>query len=276
MRPTRRSLTAQSGMWPSSLGPNLRALKGCIEPSTALYREKLILWQFPLNPIEENKRMSIIRMRLGALDGVGAAPAPSVQGRISSHDRFFADFQSYLVALHGFALVAEAAKSGSASLYGAGDAVSLSCKLTPEHWLWVPAPTVALLGRNISPSTAHLERMPCSLPSANAVLNLGALAALLHNFGQGLATNFFERNLPTLKATYGTTPVSWPDPWDFGRVVRNAMSHGGKINISNATAAPVRWKGLCFSHADNGRQILHTDLWPGDLFNLILEMDAAL
>lgn len=53
------------------------------------------------------------------------------------------------------------------------------------------------------------------------------------------------------------------------------MSHGGHINIKNENSLPVRWRNLIYSHADNDRQILHTDIWPGDLFYLLREMDVA-
>jgi hypothetical protein len=202
--------------------------------------------------------------------------APLVHGRVTAQERYFADFETYLVALHGFALVAEAATSGTASMYRASDAVTLGCKQSPEQWVWIPALTVALLARNISPLEAALERIHCRLPAPNERLNLGALETLLYNFGQALATNFYERHRSKAEAKFGTNPASWPSVWNFGRVVRNAMSHGGKIDIRNANAVPVQWRGLRYSSSDNGRQVLHTDLWPGDLFNLILEMDAYL
>lgn len=218
--------------------------------------------------------MSMIRMSVG---GPQSTVAPLViGGQITDKERYFLDFETYLMALHGFALVADASTSGTASPYRPQDLVVLGCKQAPEHWVWTPAVTVALLTKNIPPPLAFLERVPCARPPASATLNLGALAALLYNFGQALATNYYERNLPALKARYGTKPQGWPAVWDFGRVVRNAMSHGGKITIANVKAAPVQWRGLHYASTDNGLQILHTDLWPGDLFNLILDMDAAL
>ncbi|MEJ7807671.1 MAG: hypothetical protein WKG03_17320 [Telluria sp.] len=98
----------------------------------------------------------------------------------------------------------------------------------------------------------------------------------MHNFGQALATNYFERMRPTIEGIYGPQPANWPPVWNFARVVRNAMSHGGAINFTNLGSPAVTWRGLTYSPAENGRNILHSDLWPGDIFDLIVEMDAAI
>jgi len=218
--------------------------------------------------------MSILRMSLGGKND--EVHSTVVSGKITNRARYFADFESYLVALHGFALVAEASNRGTASNYRASDVVALGCKQSPEQWLWAPAPTVALLALNHSPQELSLERRGCSLPPAGATLNLGALDTLLYTFGQALATNYFERHIPHVKTKYGDAPNGWPDVWNFGRVVRNAMSHGGKITFASLNAQPVQWRSLNYSPANNGLRILHTDLWPGDLFNLIQDMDAAM
>lgn len=133
-----------------------------------------------------------------------------------------------------------------------------------------------MLTRNFTPTFAVLELSPCPLPPADSILGLGALETLLFSFGQALATNYYEQNVSLLKAKFSSDAQLWPDVWNFGRIVRNAMSHAGKIHFDNPKATPVRWRGLEYSPADNGHQILHTDLWPGDIFNLIIEMDSCI
>lgn len=95
----------------------------------------------------------------------------------------------------------------------------------------------------------------------------------MQTFGQALATSFFEGHRNAIDGKFGNI-ATWPPVWNFARVVRNAMSHGGVINIQNPNAAPVHWNGLTYAPADNGRRILHTDLWPGDLMDLLIEMDG--
>jgi hypothetical protein len=54
------------------------------------------------------------------------------------------------------------------------------------------------------------------------------------------------------------------------------MSHNGRIRIDSASTPPLAWKSLTYARADNGRSILHTDLWPGDLFDLLIETDQQI
>jgi Cu/Ag efflux protein CusF len=123
-------------------------------------------------------------------------------------------------------------------------------------------------------SEIYLRRFHATAPPPDAALEMGALTMLFQTFAQALATNYFERHKLQMQQAHSGTS-QWPAVWNFARVVRNAMAHGGKISILNKDAKPVTWKGLTYSYADNGRDILRNDLWPGDFFDLIQEMDAA-
>ena len=67
-------------------------------------------------------------------------------------------------------------------------------------------------------------------------------------------------------------PGSYP-LWDFGRVVRNAFVHDGKIDIRKPRDEPVSWRGITYGPADNGRQVLGHDLAAVELVMLMREMD---
>lgn len=45
------------------------------------------------------------------------------------------------------------------------------------------------------------------------------------------------------------------------------------IDFRNRNANSVSWRGLSYSPKDNGRPLLHADIWPGDIFYLLEEMD---
>lgn len=52
------------------------------------------------------------------------------------------------------------------------------------------------------------------------------------------------------------------------------MSHNGRVDIrDNAT---VKWKGLSYSKADNGIELMNIDIWPADIFVLIKEMQVEI
>lgn len=193
---------------------------------------------------------------------------------VRAHQRYFVDFVSYLVAAVGFAHAIDSVR-GEASTYQPMDTVLFSCKQSPAQWYWAPAALLGRLSLKMDIEEIYFRRFDALLPPTTAILELGSLTPLFQTFAQALATNYFERYRHQIKQSYGGIS-HWPSVWNFARVVRNAMAHGGRISILNEDEKPVTWKGLTYSYADNGRDILRTDLWPGDLFDLIQEMDAAL
>lgn len=216
--------------------------------------------------------MSIVRLVLGHTGG--ARPSPAVTSVISNTARYFLDFETYLVGILGFAHMTEASNGGHSSPYRPEDTAMIGCKQSPAEWFWRAEPTVSSLTKNFANTELFLQRNPGPLAEPNATLNLGAMGALMHNFGQALGTNYYERNVHSIRATYPGGAHHWPAVWDFGRVIRNAMSHGGRIHFDTSATRSVSWKELTYSPSDNGRHILHTDIWPGDLFDLIIEMDT--
>jgi hypothetical protein len=73
----------------------------------------------------------------------------------------------------------------------------------------------------------------------------------------------------------GKNAQKWPPVWNFGRVVRNALSHNGSIHFENMNAKPVTWHNLSFDPTHNGRAIFD-DIDPVDLILLMAEMDGEL
>lgn len=202
----------------------------------------------------------------------GGGAAPAVTETIACSARFFIDFLSYLTAAIGIAHTVHSVR-GVTSKYSATDTARFSCRQSACEWHWAPASAVFDLSSNFLPTLVNLQRFDADQPESDAHLNLGAMGALLATFSQALATNYFERHRPIIASRFG--PIKdWPPVWNFARVVRNAMAHGGKISIINANDPPGRWKGAHYTINDNDRDILASDLWPGDLFDLIIEMDS--
>lgn len=91
---------------------------------------------------------------------------------------------------------------------------------------------------------------------------------------------FVERYTPWLEKSQGKQAL-WPDLWRFARVVRNAISHDGKVFI----AADIRkkggltstsWKNLTYSSVDHGRHIIGHDLLSADILLLMFELNDEL
>ncbi|MBV8187173.1 MAG: hypothetical protein JO339_08035 [Alphaproteobacteria bacterium] len=88
---------------------------------------------------------------------------------------------------------------------------------------------------------------------------------------------FYERYRPWLQGRFGRETKARPEFWRFCWAIRNAaVHHQGRINFTNSTAAPVTWRGLTYSPADNGKQVFGTDLSVGDLMFLMLGMSDEL
>lgn len=80
-----------------------------------------------------------------------------------------------------------------------------------------------------------------------------------------------------VKRNVSSAVHSWPPTINFGRVVRNAIVHGGTINIPSPRSPAVSWRGLTYSHQSFGREIINKgDLSLGDLIVLMLEIEIEL
>ncbi len=218
----------------------------------------------------------VLRMSVGVDDSSSVA-IPEAFASVPAGSRYFSDFLAYLVSFYGVAQAAEAARTATATRYGPHDFVVLGCRVSPAQWCWRPYDTIADLYSNLPPHHLELTRLGAAPVSATAEMRFApALDRLLSTFGQALGTNYYERHVGDIKRAYGNEQNDWPEPWGFAWMVRNAMAHDGQLAIRDTRRPPFRWRGLEYSHLQNGRRILHVDLWPGDLFDLIIDLDAAL
>lgn len=216
--------------------------------------------------------MTIVRCIIGRTTG-STGPSPQGIGTMATTSRYYDDVRSYLMALAGLIHMLEIG-NGISIPYRPDDSIRIDCGLEAAAWYWKPEQAVVSLAHNMVPLQLNLGRFATSGGAGSGPISLGAIGTMLEAFGQVLASNYFERHRSAIEAKFGDEPATqWPSVWNFARVVRNAMSHKGIINIKNPNAHAVTWKSLRYSHADNGKAILHVDLWPGDLIDLLVELD---
>jgi hypothetical protein len=89
-------------------------------------------------------------------------------------------------------------------------------------------------------------------------------------------TTFFEDNVEWLQENVNRDKTKWPGVMGFARVVRNAIAHGGSININDPAATPATWHHLSYGHAQNGQRIIGTELIFGDIMILMFELSDEL
>jgi hypothetical protein len=87
---------------------------------------------------------------------------------------------------------------------------------------------------------------------------------------------YYEQFADWVKAQAGCDIGKLHPVWGFGRVVRNAIGHAGVVSINDQNFKPVKWEGLTYGPAQNGRAIIGPDLHAPDLILLMLDMDRAL
>jgi hypothetical protein len=200
--------------------------------------------------------------------------------RFEPSDLAFELLATYLMALHGFVTTTEVYNNGGKGAFPwAADDVALfdgaACDIRLK---WSPHETVAAMVSNTWPHRIDFTSYPADPIPSGIPLPLGVLEHYMFGLGQSLLTSLVENQKHWLNATYGKgKAANWPPIWNFALVVRNAMSHGGKIRIDDgAPVQRVQWRRLTYTKADNGTRIINVDLWPADLFILIKEMQEAL
>lgn len=167
------------------------------------------------------------------------APSSNDSIVITEENRYFSDFLCYISALVGFAMSAEAWASSEAKRYAPDHAIGLDCKQDDARWVFYPFPIMSAMFSTSPSFSLSLKKISVQKPPIDATLNLHHLSDVLHTMGQSLSTNYFERNLSIIKQKFGDNPYYWPDVWNFARVARNSMSHGGKVFFKNPDADPV-------------------------------------
>ena len=176
---------------------------------------------------------------------------------------------SYFGVYHGKAAVSFAptlvnSKSQYPSIEVAGNVCGKSVSFVP-HELFI----------DIVQNQTRNTRIPYSeIPAISQLTGVTVDSAqLIEGFATAMFIRYYEDSKSNIEAKYSTDPDKWPEILRFARVIRNCMSHGGKIRIDNVKSRPVTYFGLTYSCADNGKKVLHDPITPADIFYLMLDMD---
>lgn len=90
--------------------------------------------------------------------------------------------------------------------------------------------------------------------------------------------NFYETYRPWIQdpKNCGMDVTQWPEAINFGRVIRNFISHHGKVHFEKVTSPAVSWHHIAYSPTDKGRVVIGTEVSYADLLILMIEMSADL
>ena len=193
--------------------------------------------------------------------------------------RFFDDLVTLLTSLASFATQMDIYKHGHCEGLNLNRSMAIGGCTIPTDLIFWPHKVMPTLASKNWPTQLELTEAPlCSgMPksisfelSSNEIKDVTALAT------QGSFIRYYETMISQVEKAFGSDRKNWPPIWNFGRVVRNAFAHGGKITFENPLAANVSWKNITYSPSDNGRQIMYKDIAYVEVVYLMDEMDAVL
>jgi len=127
-----------------------------------------------------------------------------------------------------------------------------------------------------TPDEIHLEFSP--KPTQQIATRreiLGARGVML-NLITPIFVDFYEHSILWVRHKFGDNSLDWPAIWNFGRVIRNSISHSGTIHITKSTSPPVTWHHLSYSPTDHGKEIIGVDFQYADVLVLMFEMSDEL
>jgi len=194
--------------------------------------------------------------------------------RFNHNDRAFVHVVNFLTGLYGFVGLIELYKPDEkgARPWAMTDVAMFDAKACNSRLVWSPHHVVEPMMYNSWPRFVEFEYFQAD-KIENGSLDLGVLDRYLFGLAQSMITSFFESQKEEMRRKYLRSEV-WPPVWNFARVIRNAMAHDGKVRINDSTK--VSWKSVSYSNFDNGRIIVNVDIWPGDFFFLMREMQDLL
>lgn len=191
---------------------------------------------------------------------------------LSDADAIYVPVATFLVSILAFAALAETYNNNGAKPWADDDYIVLDASAAGFRLNMLGRPISAAVVHNHWPTeiTIKLAAQPTPYDGTS---QLGEIGPYLFSAMQGMFTAFYEEHVAAIKAAHGSG-ASWPSVWKFGRVVRNALSHGGDLEIRQQTA--VSWQSLHYTEVDHGKRVILVDLWPGDLLLLLKDMQDAL
>lgn len=125
------------------------------------------------------------------------------------------------------------------------------------------------------PELFRVTIKPISKQPPKHLLNLSVFQGLAGSLAASAFTGFYEKFKKIVKKKFGNED-DWPPIWRFAWVIRNSLSHNGKIAFNDKDKEPVEWSGLKISPGPSTSKVLFDMLTPVELVCLMIDMDKEL
>jgi hypothetical protein len=106
-------------------------------------------------------------------------------------------------------------------------------------------------------------------------VNTSALQKTINYIFSPYFVVFYENNYSDARQKFGKDFSKWPVSWRMGWVVRNALSHNGKVFFKDLTTPSIYWKGVVVSPSQQDTPI-ETILNFTDMLLLLFDMESDL
>lgn len=195
---------------------------------------------------------------------------------------YFPELVRLLVALSSIGLLLEIHKGHSVKPYGSSDYLTLTGKGNVSG-IEISFFVGPIYQRLLSPT----KRMPRVLKaikrpidySVSHPLQVSKVQPIMVRLIADAFLSYYASHVKAVESRWGTVEKgNWPTVWQFGRVIRNAIAHDGKICFDSKKAPPVHWHNLRYSREDNDlkRQLLYDEITGVELILLMEDMDSVL
>lgn len=190
---------------------------------------------------------------------------------------FFDELVLFLASALGLGIGLDAARRGSTVPYGSHDGVELGgTYVSGLSFVTFPAEVLTPIASNEWPKQVRLFEAPAAQVPPDGEVTIEPSARTITLLAGAAFLQYYERCVELWIQREGQDPALWTGPWAFARVIRNAVAHGGLLDIRNPRAPTVAWRSLQYTPADTGRLALCSDIGTVELVLLMEDMNSAL
>lgn len=197
---------------------------------------------------------------------------PATTYRIDMDSGLFDDLNVLLIALSGIT-IAVRVDLGLSTSFSPGDYATAEAKHVGRN---VRLPIVGpITAARMGAKPAFIEvTAETRMPATDPQIPLSGLDKAFNMIFAPFFTNYFEKHIDDVRSRFGASDTTWPPSWQMAWVVRNAVSHNGRVWFKSARHPPVSWQGLVLSPKDNGTEVIGNLVTTGDLVFLLLDMET--
>jgi hypothetical protein len=213
---------------------------------------------------------------------IGVCVMSYLAGRIIllPEDRLFEPMRNLMVIVDALftAVIAQKKGAGPNDRPRRGSTVIIECAQFPT-WVRLPlgGPILAIANNEAAVTVELTFHKQKSSPTGKDLLEVNPLHKTLMDLVTPIFVDFFEQYKPWMLTHFNSDTKSWPTLLDFGRMVRNWISHHhGKVHFENPSYPGVEWHHLKYVPSDEGKLVIGSDLQLGDMIVLMFEISDEL